>query len=433
VSALTFGLGEKQLCSVKEATGSVNLWHGAIRSGKTIGSLIRWLLFVPNAPLGGQLVIVGRTRESAWRNIIAPLQDPAITGDAAAHVIGNHGAPTVNILGRRVFVMGASDVQAELVLRGLTVAGAYVDEVTTLPEGFFVQLLGRMSAKGAKLFGTTNPDSPAHWLKTKYLDRLRDLPHWRVWHFTMDDNPSLTAEYVAQKKLEFTGLWYRRFILGEWVAAEGAIYSMWDPAKHVIAHDNLPPMQRLLGIGIDYGTTNAATGLLLGLSDETRFDQMGQPRPAARLFLVDEWRHDPSVTQMRLTDAALSERLRGWANAPGHLPYDTALVPEWYFVDPSAASFKVQLQADGVPNIRNADNDVAYGIRTVASLLGAGQLQISDRCAGFIQEAPGYSWDDKATAKGEDKPLKVADHSLDGGRYVITSTESLWRPMLAAA
>src|SRR5690606_15080766 len=102
--------------------------------------------------------------------------------------------------------------------------------------------LGRMSVRGAQLFGTTNPDSPAHWLKAKFLDRIADLPDWRSWHFTLDDNPSLSDTYKAAIKAEFTGLWYRRFILGEWVAAEGAIYDMWDPLAHVIPYDTMPAL-----------------------------------------------------------------------------------------------------------------------------------------------------------------------------------------------
>ncbi len=415
MTADLIGLSDKQLTSVREATGTVNVWHGAIRSGKTIGSLIRWLLFVANAPTGGQLIIVGRTRDSAWRNVIAPLQDPATAGPAATHIVGNHGAPTVSILGRRVFVMGASDSKAELVLRGLTVAGAYVDEVTTLPEGFFMQLLGRMSVAGAKLFGTTNPDNPAHWLKRKFLDRLHELPDWRVWKFRIEDNPALPAHYVDRIKREYTGLWFRRFILGEWVAAEGAIYDTWDPDRHVV-HD-LPPMARHLGVGVDYGTTNATAGLLLGLSAEH------QPR----LYLLDEWRYDPATARLRLTDGQLSAGLREWMT--GHQNPRI----EWVFVDPAAASLKVQLHADGARNVTDADNDVAYGIRTMASLLGSGDLLVSDRCAGFLAEVPGYSWDPKATEKGEDKPIKTADHSLDAARYAVATTESVWRPRLARA
>lgn len=424
MSGAAFGLGPKQLASVREATGTVNLWHGAIRSGKTVGSLIRWMLFVANAPRGGELVMVGRTRDAVWRNVIAPLQDPLINGAAADLVVGNYGAPTVAILGRRVHILGASDAKAELVIRGMTVAGAYADEVTTLPEQFFTQLLGRMSVRGAKLFGTTNPDNPAHWLKTKFIDRIGDLPHWRVWHFLMDDNPSLSAEYVAQKRLEFTGLWFRRFILGEWVAAEGAVFPMWDPTRHVVPWQDLPRMRRLLGVGVDYGTNNPTVGLLLGVGDVELED--GNVRP--RLYLVDEWR---TPQGHMWTDQRLSEGLRGWVRE-AHLPVDQPLEPEWMFVDPSAASFKTQLQADGVGNVRDADNDVAYGIRTVASLLGTGDLVVSDRCAGFIAEAPGYSWDPKQVEKGVDRPIKMADHSLDAGRYATTTTESVWRPLLAA-
>ena len=105
---------------------------------------------------------------------------------------------------------------------------------------------------------------------------------------------------------------------------------------------------------------------------------------------------------------------------------------EHTIVDPAAASFKVQLQVDGISNVMNADNDVSYGIKTVASLLGAGELVITDRCPGLIEEFPGYSWDPTYADKGEDKPIKTSDHRLDALRYAVTTTENLWRPQLAA-
>jgi PBSX family phage terminase large subunit len=413
-------MSERQLTSVREATARVNLWEGSIRSGKTIASLLRWLLYVAVAPRGGELVIIGRTRDAIWRNVIAPLQDPAIFGPVAAHVIGNTGAPTVRILGRIVHVLGASDAKAEKVIRGMTVAGAYVDEVTVIPEEFFTQLLGRMSVPGAQLFGTTNPDNPAHWLKRRFLDRIAALPDWRAWHFTIDDNPGLTEAYKASIRAEFTGLWYRRFILGEWVAAEGAVYDMWDPDRHVVAWSDMPDMRRLVSVGVDYGTTNATAGLLLGLG----YDR--------KLYLVDEWRFDPAHATMRKTDAQLSEGLRGWMHAQ-HTPQPCLARIEWVCVDPAAASFKVQLHHDGVAGVTYADNDVAYGIRTVATLLAQGNLLVSDRCLGFIEEVAGYSWDQKQTEKGLDKPLKVADHSLDAGRYAVCTTEAMWRSELLQA
>lgn len=422
-------MSPKQLTSMRESTGRVCIWEGSIRSGKTITALLRWLIYCATAPRGGELVMIGRTRDSVWRNMVAPLQDRDLFGGISDHVIGNYGAPTVTILGRRVHVMGASDAKAEKVLRGMTVAGACVDEVTTLPEEFFTQLLGRMSVPGAQLFGTTNPDNPAHWLKHKFLDRLSDLPDWRSWKFTIDDNPSLDPEYVASIKREYTGLWYRRFILGEWVAAEGAIFDMWDPEKHIVDWATLPDMRRLLAVGVDFGTTNATAALLLGIADIR--DKFGQ-RTGSNLYLIDEYRYDPAHKQARKTNEQLSAGLRAWLNGQ-HLPRPTHLAPEWVFLDPAAASFQVQLQADGLTNVRHADNSVSYGIGTMASLLSSGHLFTTTKTPGFNQEAPGYSWDPKETAKGNDTPVKVADHSLDAGRYAITTTESVWRPMLTAA
>jgi PBSX family phage terminase large subunit len=419
-------LSGKQLTSCRESAGRVNIWEGSIRSGKTITALLRWLIYCATAPRGGELVMIGRTRDSVWRNMVAPMQDPDLFGIISDQVIGNYGAPTVAILGRRVHILGASDAKAEKVIRGMTVAGACVDELTTIPEEFFTQLLGRMSITGAQLFGTTNPDNPAHWLKRKFLDRLDKLPDWRSWKFTIDDNPSLSPNYVESIKREYTGLWYRRFILGEWVAAEGAIFDMWDPDKHIVPWETLPEMRRLLAVGVDFGTTNATSAMLLGISDVR--NDYGH-RTGSNLWLVDEWRYDPATAQLRKTNEQLSGELRAWLHAD-HLPYRTHLEPEWVFLDPAAASFQVQLQADGLPNVRHADNSVSYGIGTVASLLSSGHLHTTTRTPGFNQEAPGYSWDPKATSKGEDKPVKVADHSLDAGRYAITSTESVWRPML---
>lgn len=410
-------MSPKQVDCLRHSSARVNILEGSIRSGKTIVSLMRWLIYIMRAPSGGELVMIGRTRDAVWRNCLGPLQSGDLFDIVATQVVGNYGAPTVKILGKTIHVLGASDAKAEKVIRGMTVAGAYVDEVTVIPEEFFTQLLGRMSVPGAKLFGTSNPDMPAHWLKRRFLDRIAQLKDWKSWHFTLEDNPALTEEYKASIRNEFTGLWYRRFILGEWVAAEGAIFDMWDEDRHVIKWADLPMMRELLGVGMDYGTQNASTGLMLGLGVDDR------------LYLVDEWRYDASQSQVRLSDVGLSKRFRAWL-AQDHLPYQHSMVPEWVIVDPAAASFKTQLGDDGVDNVMNGDNNVLYGIRTMASLLSVDKLKVSDRCPGFIEEAPGYSWDPVAAEKGEDKPMKTADHSLDGGRYAVATTETNWRPFL---
>lgn len=424
-------LSRKQIRAIAEANGRVNIWEGSVRSGKTFSSILAWVAFlaiipvkgktatklppgVPAPPTNGELIMVGKNVDSIYRNVFAPIEkDPALAW-LAQHVKYKQGANVAWVMGHRVNVIGANDDRAESRIRGMTVAGAYVDEITVLPMNFFKQLLGRMSAAGARLMGTTNPDSPAHWLKVDYLDKLDELPDWRRFHFVMDDNPSLSEEYKDSLKREYTGLWYRRFILGLWVSAEGAIYDMWAPEEgHVIPWAKLPEMQDIFAVGIDYGTTNPTAAVMLGLGVDDR------------LYLIDEWRHDSKEGQLRLTDSELSAGLRAWLDE-NHLPYTNRLKPTYIIVDPSAASFQAQLRKDGVRGIADADNDVLYGIRTVSSLLSQRVLITTDRCKGWITEAPGYSWDPKASKNGVDKPIKAADHSCDAVRYAVTTTERLW-------
>ncbi|GAA3441051.1 PBSX family phage terminase large subunit [Planomonospora venezuelensis] len=401
-------LSDLQEQSIAHATARINIWSGAVRSGKTISSLLRWLMYVAQAPRGGALVVTGKTYDTVSRNVFGPLQDPSIFGEAAQHVKYTRGAPTATILGRQIEVITANDAKAEGRLRGLTAAGAYVDELTLIPEDFFTQLLARLSVAGAKVFATTNPDGPAHWARKKFILRQGELD-LRYWHFTLDDNPALDPAYVTSLKQEYVGLWYRRFILGEWCLAEGAVFDMWDETRHVVTE--LPPIVQWIAAGVDYGTVNPFAALMLGLGAD------------GRLYFTREFRYDSKLNRRSLTDVEYSERLRTWLNGGGHER------PQYVVVDPSAASFRAQLHYDGVTTAAGA-NEVLPGIRTVASLLATDRLRVHRSCAGWIEEVPGYSWDDKKAEKGEDEPIKAADHSLDAGRYAIHTTRNVWQYQL---
>lgn len=397
------GLSPKQVDSILDAsTARISLWEGAVRSGKSFASMIAFFDAVANAPASGLILITGRTLQTIERNILDPMSDPGVFGPLAQHVKHTRGSSIAQILGRDVHLIGASDARAESKLRGLTACLAMVDEATLVPEDFWTQLLARLSVPGARLLATTNPGSPAHWLKTKYLDRANELD-MVSWRFTLDDNPSLTDDYIRALKAEHTGLFYRRNILGEWVAAEGAIFDTWDPDIHVTAWEDMPVMRRFVAVGVDYGTTNPTSAILVGQD------------AAGHYWLVDEYRYDPAVTAKRLTDQQLAEALWSWLLTK-HTPHASEPFIPPLVVDPAAASFKVELANQGIP-VRDANNQVAHGIARVASLLGARHLHVTTRCRGFITEAPGYSWDPKATEAGEDKPIKTADHSLDAARY----------------
>jgi PBSX family phage terminase large subunit len=413
IDRVTSILSPKQISSIAGAlrTPQIALWSGAVSSGKTFASLLALLIAVSVAPHTGLIVITGKTLQTIQRNVITPLQDPRTYGLLASQVKYTPGANTATILGRTVWLIGANDVRAEDRIRGATIVLAYVDEASLVPQGFWMMLLSRLRVESAKLLATTNPEGPGHWLRKDFL--LRGLDVGLVdWHFTLDDNPSLARDYVERLKKQYVGLWYRRFILGEWCLAEGAVYDMWDPDRHVVA--DLPMMRRWIGLGIDYGTTNPFVALMLGLGVDDC------------LYFTHEWRWDSKRERRQLTDVEYSAKLRAWLATLRQPQSDLAGIrPQWTVVDPSAASFRVQLFQDGLSPYEG-DNSVLDGIRVLASLLARDQLKVHSSCVGWINEVGGYSWDEAAALKGEDKPIKADDHDMDAGRYVIKTTESVW-------
>lgn len=393
-------LSAKQEVVYHQAGARWNVMSGAVRSGKTY--LTYWMLMhrMREQPAGNCL-LVGKTEKTLERNVLAPMRE--IFG--IEHVSNISGKGIVNLFGRECYVVGANDERAIQKIQGLTLAYAYGDEFAIWPETFFQMLRSRLSVSGAKFDGTCNPEGPYHWAKAELFDKA-DGENCCAWHFTLDDNPFLDPQFVAALKTEYTGLWYKRYIQGLWVAAEGAVYDMFDEAVHVVAE--LPQMQKYWTAS-DYGTANPTVFLLLGLG----MDKC--------LYVVDEYRWDAIEHGGRQkTDKQLASDFMTFIKSHG-------VVTTWNWVDPSAASFIQQLYYDKVQRIAYADNAVLDGIRRTASLLAAGKLKIHKRCKGLIKEISGYVWDAKAQEHGEDEPMKVADHGPDALRYGVNGTRDVWQ------
>ena len=384
----------------------LNIWDGSVRSAKTVTSMLKEREHIRQAPQGGAILYVGKTERTLYRNVIMPMQE--IFG--TKHVRYTAGSAEGRIFGRKVLAVGANDERAEQKIRGLTVAHIYGDELSLWPESFWNMALSRMSLPGSNLLGTTNPDSPNHYLKQKFLAREGelDLEHR---HFTLKDNPHLPPEFVAELEKEYTGLWRKRFIDGLWVLAEGVVYSQLDEALHQV--DHLPELVQTWD-GVDYGTANPTVFLKLSLGVD------------GVLYVHDEWRWDSRRRARQMTDAEYSDAFRDWISKEPGLP------PTRHFLDPSAASFSLQLWRDGVQGVVPADNTVLDGIRNVSTLLSKGRLKFHRATTvDTWNELSGYAWDEKAQQKGEDKPMKVDDHGPDALRYVVRGTRNIWRPWVS--
>ncbi|QCQ57448.1 terminase large subunit [Microbacterium phage Sucha] len=400
----------------------VCLWDGAIRSGKTIVSLMAFLRACTQPAPGGAIVVVGRTRDSIARNCFDVLQDPTIFGELAQYVSYTSGASTAKVFGRVVHILGASDVRSEMVLRGLTVSLAYVDELTLISEVFWTQLLGRMSPPGARILATTNPDGPHHWAHKLVIRRVSDLGYKR-YHFILTDNEWLMREnpgYAAQLDREYVGLWRRRFLDGEWVQADGAVYEAWDEARHVIPSELVPKLDRVLMAALDFGTQHPTRAYALGIGPDWRVpvtpDTAVEDLPRV-LYTVAEF-----APEVGLAPNRQSQEFRAWLK---QVKVDFG-EPEWVAVDPAAKHFRAQLFEDGLTTMP-AHNAKIPGILTLSSLLAVDRVAVSSNCTELIEHIPGYLWDAKARDRGVDEPVKEDDDEVDAWRYVVYSSRRQWR------
>lgn len=382
-------ISEKQRQSLISSNSRINIWEGAVRSGKTYISLWRFIKHITYGPLG-DYCIIAKTYDSFKRNILPQLQ--RMIGSDVRHYSGKR---EIKLWGKTIHIIGADDERSESKVRGATFCGAYVDEITMIPESVFKMLISRCAMGDSKIFGTTNPDSPYHWLKK---DFLTDNPDVCSYQFGLDDNPELQSDEKEYLKRQYRGLWYQRFIEGKWVQAEGAVYDFFDEKYHII---DFPQSQANFYIlGVDYGTTNPCAFVLVGCNLH-RYPN---------LWVEDEYYYSSKTNQRQKTDSEYATDLQNF------LQYRPVKA---IYIDPSAASFKAELQKAGVQNIYDAENEVNDGIRFVSNYLTIGKLKICRKAHNLISEFQSYVWDPKSAKTGVDKPLKENDHLLDALRYVL--------------
>lgn len=385
-------LSKKQIRSFNEANKRLNFWVGAVRSGKTFSSILKFIDLLKNGP-PGSCMIIGVNRDTIQRNVLLEL-----------YKFLGFPPPTTKttetkLYGRNVYFVGAHDESAVRRIQGSTLAFAYIDELTCIPQPFFRMLLSRLSVKGAQLLATMNPEGPSHWVKKELLDRSAelDLAHW---HFTLDDNPSLDPAYVENLKREYTGAWYKRFILGEWSLASGLIFDAFDDVN-VFAEDKEWPAAQYYVASLDYGTVNPTACHIAGVS----------PSTWPQIRIEDEYYYDSRKEGRSKSDAEIADEIKEFISwRPIRALY----------VDPAAASLKVELRNRNLPVV-DANNDVLFGIKVMSKFIANKNIVIRASCTNLIDEIQGYTWDMKAADRGEDKPIKHADHAIDSIRYLVAS------------
>ena len=379
----------------------INILSGSVRSGKTWISLVLWAFWVASSPKSSSYLMASKTLSSLERNVLSLLEN--LTGpDNFTYSISKKEG---RLFGRKIYFEGANDCRAESKIRGMTLMGAYCDELTLFNESFFVMLLSRLSEKGAKLFATTNPDSPYHWLMKKYIDRRGELD-MLVETFLLTDNTFLDKSYVKSLKKEYTGVYYDRFILGKWKAAEGVIYrSFADSPQQYLLPDISPDEISFASVGIDFGGNKSAHAFVC----------TGFTKNMDKIIVLDEFYIKEEISPKRLEDYFVE------FVSKCKLKYDIFDV----YCDNAETTLINGLESAALysrlgVDIRKArKNPVNERIRFICKVMSHERFFVLEHCEHVIEALSSAVWDNST---GTDKRLdngSVNIDSLDAMEYSI--------------
>lgn len=394
-----YGLfSEKALDFLDNSNAFVNILHGSVRSSKTITTNIRWLDFIANSP-HDKFLMTGKTRDTLERNVI---EDLIKMIHGKLYYDYNKYDGYLDIGDKRIYLVGFKDEGATSKIQGMTVGGWYSDETATAPESAIKMAMSRCSLKGAQMFWTMNPDSPYHYIYKEYINNqeLKEQGVVKVWHFTLNDNPNLSPEYIEQLKLLYSGsqLQYKRYIKGLWVIAEGAIYDMFVESENTFTKK---PRLDEINICCDYGVSTVTTFGVMGIKKDL---QNGN-----NYYLLEETYYDKEQTGVAQSDSERVDDLVSLQNKYQLNGNNTIYLPH------DAASLKAECQKDSriIMNIQTYAPNTYEDIKTIQNLIANRKFKIHTSCENSISQAQSYAWDKRAQQRGEDKPLKVDDHCPD--------------------
>ncbi len=367
---------------------------GAVRSGKTLCMSLSFIMWSMTEFNGQSFAICGKTVTSLRRNLITPLISllPQLGYKVTEQVSRGVVMVSRGKKSNRYYLFGGKDEGSAALIQGVTLAGLLLDEVALMPRSFVEQALARCSVENSRFWFNCNPDNPSHWFYREWLLNAEKKNALHL-HFTMEDNPSLSDKVRRRYENLYSGTFYERFVLGKWVAADGAVYGFF--GKDNIAEPPPPPYEDCV-ISCDYGTVNPSSFGLWVLSKGI-------------WYRAKEYYYDSKCEGEQRTDEEHYEGLCRLCEG---------FSPRAVTVDPSAASFMACIRRHGRFTVIPAKNDVVDGIRRTGDALKSGKIKISPSCKDAIREFSLYVWE---TGASRDTPKKENDHALDDIRYFVST------------
>ena len=367
---------------------------GAVRSGKTFSlslSFVMWgMLSFHNASLG----LCGKTIGALRRNVIVPLLPCLKELGFSVEDNLSRNRLIIRYHGREnyFYLFSGKDEGSAALVQGITLSGVLFDEVALMPRSFVEQALARCSVQGSRFFFNCNPEYPSHWFYREWICRREDKNALYI-HFSMKDNPSLSAKMLMRYEKLYSGAFYKRFVEGEWVSVSGAVYPFMDDSSMFVPAPKDGFEEYC--VSCDYGTMNPTSLGLWGRRGEI-------------WYRIAEDYYDARREGKSRTD---EEHYTSLENLIGGRDV-TAVI-----VDPSAASFIEVIERHGKYAVTRADNNVLDGIRKTYQALMRKEIVICDNCTDAIREFSLYRWDEN---KPSDTVIKRDDHAMDDIRYFVS-------------
>lgn len=302
---------------------------------------------------------------------------------------GEHIVKFIN--GSEIVLVGLDDAERLEKILGGEYGIIYLNECSQIKYQAIPMIKTRLAQNISnfinKMLLDENPPSPKHWSYKMFIQHLEpktDEELDKDDYVSMLLNPkdnliNLPDGYI--KTLEsLPDREKRRFLYGEFVKVEGAIYNKFDQDAMSILEKDLPPME-YYSVGVD-NTGNNLGAVLVGWS-------------GANVYVLESY----AAYRMSMTEFN-STIVKMWGDK-GYIAYP----------DPAAGPLNDLISFCG-----KAENAVEPGLNYIRELMENNRFKIVvDKCQGLIDEMESYRYDDNG------RIIKVEDHLCDSLRYSIYS------------
>ena len=377
---------------------------GSIRSGKTIACICSFLMWSLSAYEGENFILAGKTIGTLKKNVIGPMLQILEAWGLSYHYV--RSSENYLEIGSNIYYLyDANNESSQDRLQGLTAAGAYADEVALFPRNFVEQMIGRCSVDGAKIYMNCNPENPHHYVKEELINKAKEKNIYHL-HFTLDDNLTLSQEKKDMYRRMFTGVFYKRFILGEWAQTDGLVYQQFADEKENFVTEKIPSDIMYAVIGVDFGGSKSAHSFTL----------TGFTPGYKKVVILDEFYHN-NTKKGRLTAEQLEAAFVNFVRKA-----KTRYKVYEAFCDSAEQTLIEGFRVAAVKNrlgieVKNATKGpINDRIAFYNSIMSQGRFLVASHCAALIEALETAVYDDE-------KPVK--DERLDDGSTNIDSLDSM--------